>query len=559
MQDPKRIHPAVLDAASDLRKGKVSRREFLRFATLLGASVPVAYTLAACGAQGGSPAAAPAGEASSDAVPVPGAVKRGGTWTAAMQLQLLDHPARLSWIEGANIVRQMNEYLTETGPDNITRPLLLDRWEASDDVKTWDLYLKQGITFNNGDELTADDVMFTMGEWMNPDVGSSMLGLLTSLGSIDNVEKVDDYHIRLNLETPDIAIPENLFHYPAVILHRDFEGDIIQQPIGTGPFLLEEYAEGERARFKRREDYWQMGEDGDPLPYLDELIFVSTDKDAAVAALQSGQIDTMYDPRPSDFLALQGVPGLAIRPVSTAQCFITRMRVDLEPWDDVRVRNALKMCHDRERILQLAYFGEGELSIDAHFAPVHPAYCEKEIPAYDPEGARALMEEWAAEKGIELPIDVTLATKNDQAEPEMAQALKEMAEPGGFNITLDITEPGGYWDRWSEVSLGITTWTHRPLGTMVPALAYTEESIGAWNETRWFDDEFTELLTEAQATLDVPARREIFCRMEEIMQETGPIGNPYWKNVWNITREEFQNVKAHPTAYFLMADVWKDV
>ena len=98
---------------------------------------------------------------------------------------------------------------------------------------------------------------------------------------------------------------------------------------------------------------------------------------------------------------------------------------------------------------------------------------------------------------------MTLATKNDQAEPEIAQALKEMAEPAGFEITLDITEPGGYWDRWTEVDLGITSWTHRPLGTMVPALAYTEEAIGNWNETRWFDDEFTELLTEAQATLDV--------------------------------------------------------
>ncbi|NIP18912.1 MAG: ABC transporter substrate-binding protein, partial [Xanthomonadales bacterium] len=73
---------------------------------------------------------------------------RGGTYTASMQLQLLDHPARLSWVEGANIVRQFGEYLTETGPDNITRPYLLDRWEASDDVLTWDLYLKQGIKWN---------------------------------------------------------------------------------------------------------------------------------------------------------------------------------------------------------------------------------------------------------------------------------------------------------------------------------------------------------------------------------------------------------------------------
>jgi peptide/nickel transport system substrate-binding protein len=92
---------------------------------------------------------------------------------------------------------------------------------------------------------------------------------------------------------------------------------------------------------------------------------------------------------------------------------------------------------------------------------------------------------------------------------------------------------------------------------MVPALAYTEASIGEWNETRWFDDEFSTLLTQAQSTLDVETRREIFCQMEEIMQTRGPIGNPFWKNVWNITREEFQNVVAHPTAYYLMSRVWK--
>jgi peptide/nickel transport system substrate-binding protein len=483
---------------------------------------------------------------------------RGGTWTSAMGLQLLDHPARLSWVQGANIVRQIGEYLTETGPDNITRPYLLERWEASDDVKTWDLYLKKGITFNNGDELTADDVMFTIGEWLNPDVGSSILGLMSYLSGMQDVEKVDDYHIRLHLQTGYFGVPEDLFHYPGTILHRDFEGDIIKQPIGTGAFLLEEYAEGERAVFKRREDYWRMGEDGEPLPYLDELIYVSTDKDAAVAALQSGQVDQMYNPRPSDFQALKDNEDLVVRAASTAQCLMGRVRVDLEPWDDNRVRTALKKCQDRAKILQLAFFGEGELSIDAHMAPVHPAYCEKDIPPYDPEGARALLEEYAAEKGLELPLKVTLATKNNQNEPEIAQALKELAEPGGFDISLDITEPGGYWDRWTEVDLGITSWTHRPLATMVLPLAYTEESIGAWNETRWFDEEFTTLLREAQVTLDVEARRGVMCKLEDIMQERGAIFNSFWKKVWNITRKEFKNVRAHPTDYDLLYDVWKE-
>jgi peptide/nickel transport system substrate-binding protein len=564
----KKQHATIPYLQDQLQKGKVSRREFMRYATLLGMSVGAATIAAQCAAPAAPPAAPPpeepaeeeeaveaAEEAPAEEAPA-GGPTRGGTWKSSMQLQLLDHPARLSWVEGANIVRQISEYLTFTGTDNITRPYLLESWEASEDVITWDLFLRKGVLFNNGVELTADDVMFTFGEWLNPDVGSSMLGLLSYLSGMQDVEKVDDYHIRLHLQTANIGVPEHLFHYPAVVLPKDFEGDIIKQPVGTGAFLLEEYAEGERAVFKRREDYWQMGDDGQPLPYLDELIYISTDKDAGVAALRSGQVDTLYDPRPSDFEALKDVEGLLVRPASTAQCLLLRMRVDLEPWDDVRVRNALKMCQDRAKILQLSYFGQGDLSIDAHMAPIHPAYCEKDIPEYDPEGAKALLEEYAAEKGIDLPLKVTLATKNDQAEPEIAQTLKELATPAGFEMELDITEPSGYWDRWTEVDLGITSWTHRPLATMVLPLAYIEEGIGAWNETRWFDDEFTTLLREAEATLDVEARRSIMCKLEDIMQERGPIGNSYWKQVWNITNEKFQNTQAHPTAYDLLYEVW---
>lgn len=547
-------HPAIPDAYDKLVQGRVTRREFLRFATLLGMSAGAATIAAQCAP--GTPTGSSAADTMTE-TEMTGGIKRGGTYTSAMQLQLLDHPARLSWLEGANIVRQVHEYLAETGPDNITRPYLLEKWEASEDVGTWTLHLKKGVTFNNGDEMTADDVLFTMGEWLNPDIGSSMLGLLSYLGGAQNIEKIDDYTIRLHLDSPNIGVPENLFHYPGVMLHRNFEGDFIKQPIGTGAFLLEEYAEGERAVLKRRPDYWRMGEDGQSLPYLDEIIYVSIDKDAGVAAIQSGQVDAIYQPRPSDWLALKEVEGLKVQTASTAQCFLVRMRVDQEPWTDPRVRNALKMCQDREKILQLSYFGQGDLSIDAHVAPVHPAYCEKPIPAYDPEGAKALL----AEAGYPDGLQVSLATKNDEAEPEIAQALKEMAAAGGFDIELDITDPGGYWDRWADVNLGITAWTHRPLDTMVLPLAYIADEEGApvpWNETRWVDEEFTTLLREAEGTLDVEARREIMCQLEDIMQERGGIGNSYWKSVWRIVTEEFQNIEAHPTSYDLLYEVWKD-
>lgn len=551
MSEP-RIHPLALTAIDKLQRGRINRREFLRYTTLLGVSVGTAYALAGC-----APAAAPT---SAGAPAAAGGITRGGTLRKGMLIQQIDHPARLSWVEGSNAIRLVNEYLTETGPDNITRPSLLESWEASDDVKTWTLKLRQGIKFNNGDDLTADDVLYSFSQWLDPEVGSSMLGLLSYLDGMNSVEKVDDYTIRLNLAAANIGVPEHLFHYPASILHRSFQGDWVKQPVGTGAFTLVEYLEGERASFKARTDYWQMGEDGSPLPYLDEIVFVSVDKDASVAAIQGGQLDTLFKPRPSDFLALKDNPDLQIQSVATANCFVVRMRVDQEPWSDNRVRTALKLCQDRQKILDLSYNGEGVLSLDAHFSPVHPAYAERPIPAYDPEGALALLEEYAAEKGIQLPLQVTLSTKNDLSEPEIAQTLRESAAAGGFDITLDITEPNGYWDRWTEVPLGITIWAHRSLDTMVPPLAYIADADGnpvPWNETRWVDAEFSEKLRQAELTLDIEARREIIGELEDIMQERGPIGNSYWTNEWEIIRKEFQNVIAHPAIFDFYYSVWK--
>ena len=540
----KDAHPYIPELKELYRNGRITRREFLRNTTLLGMSAAAAYAFA----PGFGPKPAHAA-----------AIQRGGTWKCAMPLMLMDHPARISWNEGGNVCRQFCELLTETGPDNITRPILLEKWQASEDVKTWDLYLRKGVKFNNGDELTADDVLFTFKEWLNKDVGSSMLGLLSYWGGMQNVERVNDYHIRLHLKTANIGVPEHLFHYPGLILHRSFEGDIIKQPIGTGPYTLEEFVEGTRAVFKRRNDYWRMGADGKPLPYLDKVMYIATAKDAALAALQSGQVDSIDKPRPADFLAVKDVKGITVYGVDTAWTFVIRMRVDLPPWNDNRVRKALKKCQDRAKILQLAGYGEGALAIDAHMSPAHPEYCVKPIPEYDPKGARELLQAYATEKGLKLPLKVKLATKNDMQEPEIAQALKELARPGGFDIILDITEPGGYWDRWTEVDLGITSWNHRPIATMVLPLAYSKEAIGAWNETRWHDDEFTKLLREAEKSLDLEKRRQVMCKMEDIMQERGPVAISYWCRVWNLTSSKFHNVVAHPAGMHIHTrDMWRE-
>ncbi|MCB0196540.1 MAG: ABC transporter substrate-binding protein [Anaerolineae bacterium] len=551
-------HPAVRDLDSDLRHGRLTRREFMRYATLLGLSAGTATVAAQCG---GLPQPTVSQLKNAEAT-VPGAsptpIRRGGTYRIAMPLNSsIDHPARMATNSQLNIVRQVGEYLTETGPDNITRPYLLERWETSEDLKRWTLHLRQGITFNDGSPLRADDVLFSFDQWFNPEVGSAMANLLTYLNGVDDVEKVDDYTINLHLQSPRITVPEDLFHYQAVILPRHFEGDFLKQPVGTGAFTLTEYVDGERATFKRRADYWRLGQDGQSLPYLDELIFISLERSpAGINAMLSNEVDTISVGGIEAWQALHDNPHFTSYKAQTAGAYIVRMRSDIAPWSDVRVRNAFKLCQDRERILQLARFGEGELAMDAHVAPVHPSCAPRPIPQYDPEQARALL----AEAGYPDGLQVTLTAPNELDPPEIGQALKEMAAPGGFEINLELLPTGKYWEQWTTVGFGITPWAHRPLATTVLRLAYTADTEGnpvPWNETHWVDDEFNRLVDQAEVTLDISARRRIMGRIQDIMQERGPMGNSYWATDLKIVRSTFKNIRAHPSSYELTYDIWQ--
>jgi peptide/nickel transport system substrate-binding protein len=231
------------------------------------------------------------------------------------------------------------------------------------------------------------------------------------------------------------------------------------------------------------------------------------------------------------------------------------MRADIEPWSDNRLRQALMKCLDRQKILDLSYFGQGELAHDTHIAPIHPEYCQKPIPAYDPEGAKALL----AEAGHADGLTVELTAPEAMAGPAMAQSLKESAAAGGINIEIKSIPASLYWDVWTEVPLGITHWTHLALGTMAFDLAYVADQDGApsaWNETHWVDEEFSELLRQADRTLDIEARRAIMCQLEDIQMSRGSVGIPFWANLWYICRDTFKNVKAHPSSYDVLNEVW---
>jgi len=537
MHKKEKTHPLIHQLAEYLRQGKLTRREFLRYAALLGISV--ATTSRMTGLAWPRRASA-------------GTIQRGDTLRVAATVQKVTHPAQFSWINPTNQLRQVAEYLTYTDKDNITQPYLLESWKASGDLKTWTLNLRRGIKFNNGDEFTSDDVLFTMNQWLNKDVGSSLLGMVGAYLDPTGIEKVNTYQVKLHLKQPELAVPEHLFHYPAMVLnHRTFEGDFIKAPHGTGPYTLELYRVGERCVVRRRADYWQKG-----LPYMDAMEFIDMGTEMApqIAAIQAGEID-MIDLSDitgvTAYQALKNDPGVNVIPITTNQTRVLRMRVDLKPWSNNDVRMALKLCQHREKILSLAHFGQGQQGQDFHVSPKHPEYCEKPIPRYDPQRARELLKQAGYPNGL----DVTLVIGNGWADiVRYAEILKQDSAPAGFRINIQPIPNTQYWEKWTEVDLGVTPWAHRPLGTMVLNVAYTPGA--SWNETRWSDEEFSKLLKEANGTLDLEKRRKIFCRLEDIQWERGPIGVPYWVNDFFVTSKRVKGVEGHPSGYMLFNRVW---
>jgi peptide/nickel transport system substrate-binding protein len=309
----------------------------------------------------------------------------------------------------------------------------------------------------------------------------------------------------------------------------------------------------------RRGDYWQMGEDGQPLTYLDEIeiIDLGTDPAPYIAAIQNGQIDGRTLSSADDFLALKDNPQVVVGPARTAQTRVLRFRVDTDPWQDNRLVRAVTLCQDRQKIIDQAFFSQAEIGNDAHVAPIQPDYSPMDTIAYDPDKAKALLQE----AGVDS-LDFKIAVGSGWPEVvSNAETLQADAKPAGINITLDSMPVDSYWNLWTEAAVGITPWTHRPLGVMLLPLAYIADSEGKpvpWNESRWVDEEFSTLLKKAQSIADNVARREVMKDLQRIQSERGSVGIPMYLNQWEAHNPGFQGVKSHPTGYWLLNEAWYD-
>ncbi len=532
-------HRHIPKLKEELAEGKITRRDFLRYSSLLGLSAAAAYKFA--GDITGVSLMPTANAASM--------MPKGGVLRVSMRCPTIADPHIFQWVYDSNITRQVVEYLTLTNHDNVTIPGLLEGWEASDDLMTWDLRIRKDLKWHSGRDFTADDVAWNINRVLNPATGSSVLGLMkgymmnedgTELWDASAIEVVDGKTVRLNLQVPQIAVPEHFFHYPFAIIDPDENGVFGVGSNGQGAFELIEYIENEKAVLVARDNYHGDG------PYLNRIEFVDLgdDPSATLAALSSGQVHGMYEGTIAQIAVYRGMPGVTVHEATTAKTGVARGQVDRPEFSDPRVRKALRLAIDSARCLELAHFNSGAPGEHHHVCPVHPDYAELPELTRDVEAAKALL----AEAGMPDGIDLEIACKGDPPwELAAVQTMVEQWKEANIRVDINLLPSSDFWNVWDKVPFGFTSWTHRPLGFMVLGLAY--RTGVPWNESNYANPEFDKILTQAEGTLDLAERRDLIRQLEIIMQEDGPITQPIWRSVYSAWSDKVIGFRHHPTSY----------
>ena len=522
-----------------------SRRDFLKLSAATIGLAGAAIGLDACGSSSTSTTTS----SSSTTQPSTGP-KRGGNLrvglTGGATTDTLDPDEDVTT---PDVARQINLFNPLVRNNALDRPELVLAEEITPDnssATSWTIRLRQGVTFHNGKELTVEDVIFTFTRILNPK--HPLEGAL-SLAPIDlnGIKTLDKYTLRVPMSRPYSSFVGQLSGGQDFVVPVGFDP---KAPIGTGPFKFKSFTPGVQSVFVRNDNYWKSS-----LPYLDELTIIEfSNPTSQINALISGELDAIGNIPPTAAKQLTQAANIQVLDSKTAAYNPFTMRVDQPPFNDVRVRQAMRLLVDRQEMIDVAYDGYAVVGNDV-FGVADPDYDTSLVRHQDVDQAKSLLRS-AGQSDLTVNL-VTSTIANGVV--ESATVFAQQAKQAGVTVNVTNLPTTAFFG---------PAYLQRPFSQDIwfPSLylvLVAEETLGSaapFNETHFDDPTYNSLYSEANSTVDPTKQREIIHEMMKIDFDRGGLIIPSFNNnidaYYDRVKGFVQNATGIPLSWFGFENVW---
>ena len=461
----------------------------------------------------------------------------------------------------SNVQANIYETLVVQDENMELQPGLAEEWEAVED-NVWEFKLREGVTFHDGSEFNAEVVKANLERVIDPEVGSPRAFLYSM---ITDIEAVDDYTVRITTEYPFSPLPSHLAHPGGGMMSLEaIEGDyasmeegnepgtyINENPIGTGYFKFESWSPGTEVVLTKNEDYW-----GEPAR-LDSVTFKVVPEDLTrIAELETGVAHVTDPLSPSDVAQVEATDGLYVNQQGSVRTNYIGFNMEKEPFDDVRVRQAISMAIDKEQIIEGIYDGIGTPAIGP-LAPDVFGYDESLSGIeYDPEQAKELL----AEAGYEDGFSTTIWTDDKRENVDTVTNIQAQLSEIGIDVDIEVLEWGAFLETTAQGDtemfvLGWTTVTGDADYGMY-SLFHSDMVGEPGNRTFTKDDELDELLDAARQENDPDKRLELYSEAQELLVDLAPWIYLHHQDYLLGVREEVKNLKQTPTQILDLHEVY---
>jgi peptide/nickel transport system substrate-binding protein len=394
-------------------------------------------------------------------------------------------------------------------------PDLAKSWDISEDNKTYTFHLVQGVKFHNGREMTAEDVKYSIERIKDPALGSPRAYMFEK---VESVNVIDDYTVEFKLSQPFSPLLSNLASSQNAIVPKEVveeHGDLQNVAIGTGPFVFEKYTPQTEIVLTKNQDYYVEG-----LPYLDKITLKPIPDDTArTTALRTGTVDVIENVPQKDVLTLEGDSNVVVQGGPGTFYDYIGFNMNKEPFNDIKVRQAIATAVNRQEIVDISLFGYGTVINGGPIPKGHWAHADFVAYEQDLEKAKSLLAEAGYPDGFKATIKVGAEYKSQVS---IAQVVKEQLQPLGIEIEVQPTEWGLFLDQWNkkEFDMVVLGW----IGAVDPDdWLYAQFHSGEdWNAYGLADPVIDELLEKGQAVTDQSERKEIYQEAQQLIAEQAP-------------------------------------